>query len=411
MAARHNEGKKQMTINPNTGSWKVDPFKGGSRGELSKQWMARPADERFLTLDSMFGELKRRHDNSTTLTIRSKELQVLAPDFATGDYSFKNGDHHRLGFAVLDQGVVGSFTHYTFGQVASLVQAPAAYLRTLPSPIVADNLDWGLRQNRQVENVKLYYREDEPESIQLQAVTGPDYGRIPSYEVVDAVRQVTGSGHWKIPGVMDWTTHTYDPHAPVTMASTTLFGSDKDMFIFLVDDTRPIEVGKLADGSPDYMFRGFYVTNSEVGASALRLACFYLRAVCCNRILWGVENFEEISIRHSKMAPDRWLQQAVPALRSYSEGSANRLIEGVAKAKEAKVARDDEEATEWLKARGFSKARTKLILETVEREEGRPMRTAWDAAQGITAIARNELNTDNRLELEVTARKVLDAVA
>jgi hypothetical protein len=41
---------------------------------------------------------------------------------------------------------------------------------------------------------------------------------------------------------------------------------------------------------------------------------FYLRAICCNRIVWGVEGFEEITIRHSKYTPERWLDEAYPAL-------------------------------------------------------------------------------------------------
>jgi hypothetical protein len=35
------------------------------------------------------------------------------------------------------------------------------------------------------------------------------------------------------------------------------------------------------------------------------MASFYLRAVCQNRNLWGVEDFEEIIIRHSKYASSR----------------------------------------------------------------------------------------------------------
>jgi hypothetical protein len=49
--------------------------------------------------------------------------------------------------------------------------------------------------------------------------------------------------------------------------------------------------------------RGFYCWNSEVGSKTLGIASFYLRAVCMNRNLWGVENFEQITIRHSKFAP------------------------------------------------------------------------------------------------------------
>jgi len=89
-----------------------------------------------------------------------------------------------------------------------------------------------------------------------------------------------------VPGVLDWATSTYNPHVDVTTETTTLYASDRDVFLFLVDDTHPIEAGKLADGSPDLFFRGFYAWNSEVGSKTLGIASFYLRAVCQNRNLW-----------------------------------------------------------------------------------------------------------------------------
>src|SRR6478609_949065 len=84
--------------------------------------------------------------------------------------------------------------------------------------------------------------------------------------------------------------------------------------LFLVDDTNPIEAGRLPDGSPDLYFRGFYCWNSEVGSKTLGIASFYLRAVCQNPNLWGVEDFEEITIRHSKYAASRFAHEAAPAL-------------------------------------------------------------------------------------------------
>ena len=75
---------------------------------------------------------------------------------------------------------------------------------------------------------------------------------------------------------------------------------------------------------PDILFRGFYITNSEVGKSSLKIATFYLRAICCNRIMWGVEGFEELTIRHSKLALDRWMHEAQPALESYAQEATGR---------------------------------------------------------------------------------------
>lgn len=89
----------------------------------------------------------------------------------------------------------------------------------------------------------------------------------------------------------------YNPRVDITTDTKTLYASDRDVFIFLVDDLNPIEAGRLSDGSPDLYFRGFYCWNSDVGAKTLGMASFYLRAVCQNRNLWGVEDFEEIATR------------------------------------------------------------------------------------------------------------------
>jgi hypothetical protein len=280
----------------------------------------------------------------------------------------------------------------------------------LPSQIVVDALAYGMRYNRASEDLKCYGSGD-----QLLAGTSEGYGRIYDHEVVAAVQQVAGNGRgshrWKIPGVMNWSNHTYNPEAPVTLDSTTLYASDCDVFMFLVDDRNPVQVGLLKDGSPDLMFRGFYVSNSEVGARLLRLAAFYLRGVCMNRNLWGVEGFQEIEMRHTKYAPTRFIEEIRPALESYAEGSSKLLVEGVAKAKEAVVAETQEKAIEFLNERGLSRKRAMAILETGEKEEGHPVRTVWDFSQAITANAREVPNTDVRLDLERIAGKLLDKVA
>jgi hypothetical protein len=305
-------------------------------------------------------------------------------------------------------------THWSFGQMASLVKAPAGYLARLPGYVAGLNLQWGLANYRDGD-VQAYLLRDGG-GLELRAATGPTYGRIWDEEVVNAVMKVAGDGtgrdgsHWKIPGVLNWQDGTYDPNAPVTKRSTTLFASDRDVFIFLCDDRHPIEIGKLPDGSPDLVFRGFYVANSEVGSKGFYLATFYLRGVCQNRMLWGVERFEELKFRHSSGAPARFMSSARPALESYANASDAAFMAGVNAAKRAKVANDDDEAGEWLGKRGFTKAEAAKVLETSLSEEGRPARSVWDMVQGITAVARDLGHQDSRLALEQRAGKILDAI-
>jgi len=183
------------------------------------------------------------------------------------------------------------------------------------------------------------------------------------------------------------------------------------VFLFLVDDTHPIEAGRLPNGEPDLYFRGFYAWNSEVGSKTLGIASFYLRAVCQNRNLWGVEGFEEITIRHSKFAAQRFAHEAAPALTSFANSSSAPFVAGINAARERVVARTEEDRQAFLRKRGFSKPETTKIIATVLREEGHPPESLFDFVQGITAVARTKPHQDGRLELEGKARALLERAA
>jgi hypothetical protein len=125
----------------------------------------------------------------------------------------------------------------------------------------------------------------------------------------------------------------------------------------------------------------------------------------------GSENFEEITIRHSKFAADRFAHEAAPALTSFANSSPASFVAGIKAARERIVARDDEDRQAFLRRRGFSKTETGKIIETVLSEEGRPPESIFDFVQGITALARDKTNQDTRLELEGKAKKLLESAA
>ncbi|MDF2142937.1 DUF932 domain-containing protein [Paenirhodobacter sp. CAU 1674] len=384
-----------------SGGYKVDPSRGERVGRVSSEWFSRPDDERYLSLDALAASVRARAERSRTRVVESAAIHVEA----------SRDNPERLDLVLPGAEAPVAPTHWSFGQLASQVGAPAAYLRQLPAALAGINLQYGLSAHR-AEQIKTLEAEDG--RVELRAVTGPDYGRIFDYELVEAVQRIAGNGtgdtRWKVPGVLDWTTGIYNPGVDVTKDTTTLYASDRDVFLFLVDDRNPIEAGKLPDGSPDLFFRGFYCWNSEVGAKTLGIASFYLRAVCQNRNLWGVEDFQEIKIRHSKYAASRFAHEATPALRNFADSSPMPFLNGIKAARERVVARSDEDRNDFLRKCGFSKAETGKIIETVMREEGRPPESVFDFVQGITAVARDKPHQDARLDLEGRAKKLLDRV-
>lgn len=381
---------------------KIDATRGSSSGVVSAQWASRPDDQRFLSLGELHAQVSQWADESKTREVMPAKI------VAHGSYA-KSGARHL----VIDvDGTELEPTHFAFSQICGLAATPAEYVRRLPSALAATNLNYGLRSADQ--KPKLAY-EWTNGGQHLRAITSTVYGRILDRDVVGAVMTVAGQGtgdtRWKVPGCIDWGKSAYNPNVDITKENTTLYASDRDVFLFLVDDRNPISVGTLPNGDPDLVFRGFYCWNSEVGNRTFGVATFYLRGVCQNRCLWGVEGFSELTFKHTAGAPDRFGLEVAPALLSYADMSTTKLVTGVKTAKAMIVAKDDDERIDFLARYQFSKPQAQKLIALGELEEGHPPASVWDFAQAITAQARTVGYQDRRLYLETVAGKMLDKVA
>jgi hypothetical protein len=385
---------------PAVGLRAIDQGAGRTIMRVHSEWARRPDDEKFLSLPDLFASVNARAVTSEAHAVDVTSLRVKAIDADRNLYLHDDNGEMK-------------FENWSFGQTCQLLGVPAGYLRNLPPKIAGINLQYALSNFRE-ELVKTYRQADGSNAPSiLRAVTGPQYGRITDAQVVQAVMGIAGNGTgdtaWKVPGVIQ--AGGYNPHVDVSKETTTLYASDRDVFMFLVDDTHPIEIGKLRDGSPDLIFRGFYVWNSEVGSKSLGIATMYLRGVCCNRILWGVEGFQELTMRHSSQAPARFVAESEPALADFANANTGKLLSGIREARGAIVARNDEERREFLQRQKFSKAASDAIIKAVTDEEGAPPESIWDFVQGITAAARKAPHQDARIDLERAGQRLLEKVA
>lgn len=157
------------------------------------------------------------------------------------------------------------------------------------------------------------------------------------------------------------------------------------------------------DGKSGDMARGFFVWNSEVGATTFGIATFLFDYVCCNRIVWGAQQYAEIKIKHTASAADRWLEEVVPAIENYANSSTLNITAAIAEAKQKRIDNVDD----FLASR-FTKSQANAIKAAHMSDEDRPIETLWDASTGITAYARGISYQDERVKLEREAGKVLD---
>jgi hypothetical protein len=124
--------------NPREGGYKVDVNRGERIGRVSSEWFSRPADERYLSLSELFAAVRGRADRSRTRTTESAAIRVEA----------NRDDAERLALMLPGEDIPLAPTHWSFAQLATLVGAPATYLRQLPAPLAGINLQYGLTSHR-----------------------------------------------------------------------------------------------------------------------------------------------------------------------------------------------------------------------------------------------------------------------
>lgn len=362
--------------------------------QANHQWSTRPDDQRFLSLIALNDHCAAQRALSIGKVVSSRALTASPVD----------GDNEAL-MLTGPNGAPVNVTNWSFGQLAARAGAPAGYLRNIPSPLAADCVNYGLHHARDVEECGVLLTRDNGSNqpATARAVTGPNYGRIWNSTITQALVRQFGdgvSGTYRIPGEFGVQGN------PITKQNTTLYASDRDMWVFLADETNRIELPNRRNGKTGSLARGFFAWNSEVGSTTFGLGTFLFDFMCGNHIIWGAEEYGEIKIRHTAGAPDRWIEEAAPAIRAISQSSAVGITEALQAAQLKKV----ENVDAFLNAR-FTKSQTSAIKAAHLADEQRPIETLWDVSTGITAYAREIQHTDDRVKLEREAGKVLKLAA
>lgn len=361
--------------------------------QASNEWRKRPDDQRFTSLVDLDRYCAAQRARSVGSVASSRKID-FRPDESSPIDALK---------VDLTDGRTMDLTHWSFGQVATLAGAPAGYLRDLPAPIAADCLNYGMKYHRAIEDVGVLIENDmNGQASNLRAATGPRYGRIWNSDLTHNLVNRFGdgvTGDWRVPG-------EFGQAVEVTKQNTTLYASDRDMFVFLADEKNRIEMPNRRDGKAGSLARGFFVWNSEVGSQSIGAAFFLFDYACSNRMVWGAQQFKEMRLRHTVSAPDRWLEEIAPVMLEYADSSAKPIEEAIKAAQAKKL----DNVAEFLSNR-FGKKTASQYMAAHEREESRPIETLWDAATGMTAFAKTIKWQDERVVVEREAGKLLDMVA
>lgn len=377
----------------------------------SKQWQERPADQRFETLDEMFDACKHYADAARTARVLMNQLRVQTSDSGT--------DLLLAGPA----GNPATLTHWSFGQLCNRVAAPAGYLRELPAPIAAECLTHGLQSlgDQGTKANALFHSNGD---FVCRAFTSDDYARIWNWELVGKLREVAGDG-WRVPPARP--AFGGQPGSrPATetdclekrmaglgikpgdmIAPAGLYASDHDCFIFMVN-----EENRIYDGSEGGLSRGFFIQNSEVGASALKVTKFLYRHVCGNHIVWDAKDVQELRIVHRGKNDHRYGYKLRYELRNYANESAANDQARVTSAQGFMLGTTKDEVIDKLFG---MKTLPRKTLETAYHHACQEAdirttvspRSVWGIVQGITHMSQSTSYTDDRVSLDRAAGKIL----
>jgi hypothetical protein len=353
--------------------------------QASRQWANRPSDERFSNLEDMLVACRGYHENAVSSNFTLQNTQVISQ-----------------GNEVILQGSSGAqsrLTHYAFGQLSNVVGAPPNYLRSLPTDLVATNLNYGFQhiEGKEKPLKGLFHKNG---SLICHCVTSQQYSRIWNDEIIERLIPLADDG-WKVPPAMS---DSYQPSG--------LYASDHDMFTFLVDSNHRID-----DGSKDGLGRGFFCINSEVGQSSFKLITFYYRYICGNHIVWGAENVQQIRIIHKGKPAHNWANALRIELTKYANDSVSSDQLKIENAKHLDLGGTKEEVLDYLFAKrnlgigkkdlesSYAIAETNYDLEP--NSNGNP-NTVWGMVNGITQHSQSKPFADERTKLDMAAGKILE---
>jgi hypothetical protein len=382
-----------------------------------KQYMTRPDDERYKSLEDMYADALNQRNNSQTIRLPADTVLKIGYDAMEEDM-FLEATGEDMWLEAADQ-VALSLNNWTFGQVCGRVKAPADYLLSLGDPeLAAECLNRGLAKRRisdmarQTKGLQLYHCRGT-----LRAVTSKVYSRIHDCDIIQRLIPLKDQG-WKTPpawgspnsaGAWQATEEDVCNYSLVQpgdwIKPSGLYRGDRDMFAFMVNDQSRID-----DGTDQGLGRGFFVRNSEVGAASFSFMDFLYRYICGNHIVWGAQNVQEVRLRHvGADTPEKAFDALACELIEY----ANMSVAGdellIKKAKKFVLGASKEEVLDFLFGKNLmSRKLANDCYETCERFEAQlNPRSAWGIIQGLTRTSQEAGFADKRSKLDSITPKIL----
>lgn len=352
------------------------------------QWATRPEDERYQSVDAL-------HAAAVTRESHSHEVRAATNSLAVSDVD----DDLVLRVA---HAAHATLTHWSFAQLAGLAGAPPAYLRTLPARIASAALNHGLTGRGGSDREVFITRR--ARGATAQAITSCRYARVHHAPLVARVLDLMASHPaWKLP--LGYAHGVFS----ATLVPSGAYLGDRDLFLFLVDESRAID--DPTDRSGQGLFRGFILRNSDVGAAALTLDLFLYRMVCGNHLIGGFRQVASFRRRHvGHDLEDAWAT-SLPDILAALDADTHDDTEVIRLAQRQQLGSTLEDVVSSARAHvpDLAESDARAAYALAEQYESNP-RSVWGFVQGLTRLSQQTRWQDARLALDRAAARCLEIV-
>ena len=355
--------------------------------QAHKEWRDRPIEECYPTLAAL-QEVTQARAYASVISRKSPSDLIFAVNPADGDLVVKSNETGSLAVP----------TNWAFSQMAGLLKAPAAWCQKVPAALAVQNLNWAAQSAPREAMMMMWANGSNPGVI--RCFTSPDYGRLPDWEVVQAIRTLTNdeTGGWKRPPSI------LDHEAP-----RGYYAGDRNIFIFCVNES-----AQLDDDSSDGLHRGFFCWNSEVRQMSFGFKAFLYRRVCGNHLVYGAKELFDVRMIHlGKHMAEKAVKALGGILKRYMDSGTDKDQMIINKARTYQIRKTKAEIVDWLQARhpggAWRPTEAKAIVDQAE-ELGKDPTILWNLVNAATVISQKKLFTDERTAVDAHAGAMMEVV-
>lgn len=323
-------------------------------------WYDRLEDHYF-EIDKAIAFTKELADNSTSRDLDLDDFELV---FDNGNVEVHPRRNH------LGPKFKWTLNHWSFGQLCTLVSAPAGFLRGIPGSLAVECLNVKIRQrNRSVSIYRTNAKVNGIDGDTVRAFTSKRYKRYEDHRLLTWVK---------------------DSGLEVLSVAT----SDRGV-------EAVVKGQKASTPDHDYCDLVLLVGNSEVGASSLSTTVALQR-----RSLWRIPiTMAGARVRHIGDVDKKALDKLDAAKMAFENADTTNLQDTLEN-RGVKETRSSGEWYGWLKRRGVGRHRAKEILPP-EDSDGNIIVSRWDLAVKLAKKAAEIPYFDDRLREELIAAKVL----